>query len=165
MKVYFSLFAICLALPLAAYQTGPSGRANFGPAQQSTNAANRWSQGVQTKPVQTSLAGSSATEFKAPVVGKRAVQAPKPANKPATKPTQPSSTTVAMPANADPAAMMQQVQGMMQNMQAITGGTPGAQPPVTGQQGATTNIPGMPDMSALMGGALPAAPAVAPAKK
>ena len=164
MKVYFSLFVICLALPLAAYQTGPSSRANFGSAQQSTNSANRWNQGVQTKPVQTSLAGSSATEFKAPVVGKRAAQTPKP-TKPVAKPTRPSSTTVAMPANADPAAMMQQVQGMMQNMQAITGGAPGAQPPATaGQQGAA-NIPGMPDMSALMGGTLPAAPAAVPAKK
>ena len=85
-------------------------------------------------------------------------------NKPAAPtatPTQPSTGTVAMPANADPTAMLQQVQGMMQGMQGMMGGASNGQPAAAGQNA----MPAMPDMSALMGGMMPTAPSAAPAKK
>jgi len=183
MKPYFLIVAIGVAMPVAAYETGPVNRANFGSAQQpvvqqngyrsfSNYNSRGWNQGVQTKPVQTSLAGSSVTEFDSasanrPAVGKQAAASPKqakPATTVAATPTQPSSTTAAMPANMDPSAMMQQVQGMMQNMQAATGAMSGAAPSTGGQAGGMPAIPGMPDMSALMGGAM-ATPPATPAKK
>ena len=175
MKKYLFLIVLFVALPLVAYQAGQAGRANFGSAAQQqpanngyrafTNSNNQWRQGVQTQTVQTSRAGASATEFepvekKAPV-GKKAVAAApaaanKPAAAPAVAPTQPSTGTVAMPANADPTAMLQQVQGMMQGMQGMMGAANGQQPAAAGQTA-------MPDLSALMGGMIPAAPAAAPA--
>ncbi len=185
MKRYIFLIVLFVAVPLAAYQAGPAGRANFGsnasqqPAQNGyrtfTNYNNRnWNQGVQTKPVQTNVAGTSATEFEAvekkQPVGKQTVAAPKSTGKPvATPPTtatpaaqQPAAAT-GMPANADPTAMLQQAQAMMQNMPNIQNmmGTPApGQPAATGQANAVPTMPaGMPDLSALMGGAMPTTPA------
>lgn len=168
------------ALTAAAYQAGPQNRTNFG-ANQATQAGQQnyrsfsnynrnWSQGVQTQRVQTETAGKSAVDFEKKAqqsVGKTQAVAPK-AAKPAPQavPTQPSSATAAMPANADPAAMMQQVQGMMNAMggaQAV----PGAPGQAQAGQNAAAMPAGMPDLSALMGGAMPTplAPAATPAKK
>ena len=196
MKKYLFLIVLFAAIPLAAYEAGPSGRANFGssaqqqPAAQGyrsfTNSNNQWRQGVKTKPVQTSMAGSSATEFeavgkKAPISKKVVVVSTPGANKPAVS-TQPSSGTAAAPADANPTAMLQQVQGMMQGMQGMQDMMQGMQQmqgmmqgmqsmmgnTATGQpaagQNAMPSIPGMPDMSALMGGMMPAAPSTAPKK-
>lgn len=175
-----------MALGAAAYEVGPANRANFGAAQQSSQQAQQngyrsfsnynnrtWGQGVQTQTVQTSVAGSTVKEFEAPTksapVGKKSAQpaqAAKPTAKPAAAQSAASTTTATAPAS-DPAAMLQQVQGMMQNMQSLTGGTSqGAQQPsATGQMGTpSTGMPaGMPDISALMGGMMPAAPAATPA--
>lgn len=172
-------------LSAAAYQAGPQNRTNFGSNQSaqagqqnyrsfSTYKQRNWSQGVQTQRVQTETAGKSAVDFEKKAqkpVGKTQAVAPKEV-KPAsqTVPTQPSSTTAAMPANADPAAMMQQVQNMMSAMGNMGGAQPG-QPGAAGQaqagQNAAAMPAGMPDISALMGGALPTpmAPAANPAKK
>ncbi|MBP5429563.1 MAG: hypothetical protein J6Y25_01555 [Elusimicrobiaceae bacterium] len=167
----FLLIAV-MALPAAAYQAGPQGRPNFGSNQQQpaqpanarafTNYSNRgWNQGVQTQGVETSVAGETVIDFtkkpETPSVSKKAAAEPKPA-KPAVAP-KPSTqqTPAAMPANADPAAMMQQVQGMMQMMNQAGG------QPAGGNPAGMPAIPGMPDLSNLMGGA--AAPAAAPAKK
>ncbi len=180
MKIYLTfLIAVCAALPAAAYQAGPQGRPNFGSNQQQpaqpanarafTNYSNRgWNQGVQTQGVETSVAGETVIDFtkkpETPSVSKKAAAEPKPA-KPATgtnasaKPTDASATPAAMPANVDPAAMMQQVQGMMQMMNQAGG----QQPAAGGKPAGAPAIPGMPDLSNLMGGA--AAPATSPAKK
>lgn len=185
MKKYFSLAVLFVAVPLVAYEVGPSNRANFGSAAQQqpmkgyrtfTNSNNQWRQGVQTKPVQTSMAGSSVKELDAAPakqnpIGKQAA------------PTQSSTGTassaikvnpvqceggkcngaIQFSENSDPAAVMQQVQNMAQTMQALTGGVlQGAQQPAAGQTGGMPA--GMPDISALMGGMMPAVPATAPKK-
>ncbi len=176
MKNFICLLTFLLAVPACAYQAGQQNRTNFGggqaqPAQGQyrsfSNYNNRsWGQGVQTRPVQTEVAGTSAVDFEknAPqkAVGKtQAGGAPKQARtaQPAAAPAaaQASSAPAAMPANVDPAAMMQQVQGMMS---AMTGGAP-----AQAGQTAPAMPAGMPDISALMGGAMPAAPAATPAKK
>ncbi len=187
-KIFLLGTLFCMALCAGAYQTGPANRANFGAAQQSAQSAQQngyrsfsnynnrtWGQGVQTQTVQTSVAGSTVKEFEAPTksapVGKQSAQpaqAAKPTAKPAAAQSAASTTTATATAPAsDPAAMLQQVQGMMQNMQSLTGGTSqGAQQPsATGQMGTpSTGMPaGMPDISALMGGMMPAAPSAAPA--
>ena len=181
MKNLLFVFAVLVvALPVAAYQAGQQNRTNFGAGQQAaagqqqqfrsfSNYNNRsWGQGVQTQGVQTQVAGSSVTDFgknaAQKTVGKKQAVAPKPAagQKPATQPAAGQAT------NADPAAMMQQVQGMMSAMGNMAGT---AQPGAAGQAGQMPAMPaGMPDMSALMGGAMPAVnptanPAGAPAKK
>ncbi len=173
----------CTAFCAEAYQTGPANRANFGDSTQQpaqsvpqngyrsfSNYNNRnWGQGVQTQTVETSLAGSSAKEFEAPAkkapAGKQAAQ-PAQAAKPMAKPAQAQPSTPAASApTGDPVAILQQVQGMMQNMQSMTGGTPATGQPAAGQaSSASTGTPaGMPDISALMGGMMPAAPSAAPA--
>lgn len=169
MKNFTFLLVFLMAVPASAYQAGQANRTNFGagqqqPAQQQyrsfSNYNNRnWGQGVQTQGVQTEIAGKSAKELK-PTVGKQqaAPAAAKPA-KPA--PVQPSTAPAAMPANMDPSAMMQQVQGMV-NAMGNMAGAPQGQQPASGQAAAMPA--GMPDISALMGGAMPAAPAT-PAKK
>lgn len=191
MKIYSIILGlVCCALPTMAYQAGPTNRANFGasaqqPAEQQqagyrsfSNYNNRFGQGVQTSTVQTSVAGSSVKDFsegkQEKVVGKQAAASAatsknsggKPAPNANAQPQAPASPAAQMPANADPAAMLQQVQGMMQSMNALTGGAPaqGAQN-AAAAPAAMPNIPGMPDMSALMGGAAPAATPAAPAKK
>ena len=176
--VVFSFLGV--ALTAAAYQAGPQNRTNFGGAQATqagqgqyrsfSNYNNRsWGQGVQTQTVQTQVAGSSAVDFEKDTpqkpVGK--AQAPAPKAAPAVKPVVPAQPTAPaaaqMPANADPAAMLQQVQGMMNAMSGMTGGAQAGQP---GAQGQAGQMPaGMPDISALMGGAMPAVPAATPAKK
>ena len=178
MKNILFVLALGVALPAAAYQTGPANRANFDSAQQSTatqqtgyrsfsNYNNRYGQGVQTSTVQTSVAGSSAKEFETPakktIVGKQAAQIPQ-AAKPAA-PTKPSTGTVATAADADATAVLQQVQGMMKDMQSLTGAA-GNQPAAGG-----ANLPAMPDMSSLMNGMMnpgatpaPATPAATPQK-
>lgn len=192
MKNYIFLIVLFAAMPLAAYQAGPAGRANFGsnasqqPAQNGyrtfTNYNNRnWNQGVQTRPVQTSVAGSSVKELetlpKAAPVSKQAA------------PTKPSTGTpssaikvnpvqceggkckgdITFSKNSDPAAVMQQVQDMAQTMKALTGNaSAGGQPAANGQANAVPTMPaGMPDLSALMGGAMPTTPAstATPVKK
>lgn len=178
---YISFLGLLLAaVCAAAYQAGPQNRANFDaakPTEQAhaqpsnqhrafSNYNNRnWSKGVQTQAVQTEVAGTSAVDFDKntpqKLVGK--VQS---AAQPAAKPTKPQPAqapsagqapatpqAAGVPANVDPAAMMQQVQGMVNAMGS------------NGQAAA-----GMPDISALMGGAMPTAPAagqapVSPAKK
>ena len=176
MKNIFFAFCFLVALPTLAYQTGPSNRVNFGSspqAQQQTgyrsfsNYNSRWNQGVPTKPVQTSLAGSEVKEFATPskqTVGKQMIVQPSAKGSKSTvsavgvAPTQASSPTVEVPTNMDPAAMMQQVQGMMQNMQSMTGSA-------AGQAGAPA-MPAMPDMSSLMNMMNPGAvPTTAPVKK
>jgi len=168
------LSVLMLALPGAAYQTGPQNRTNFGGAQAAqagqgqyrsfSNYNHRsWGQGVQTHGVQTQVAGSSATDFeKKKPVGKAQASAPKPA-----KPVQPAVPTAqpgasgqpAQPQGADPAALMQQVQTMMSTMggQTAQPGAQAGQPGAQGQPGAA-----LPDISALMGGAMPAVPAANP---
>lgn len=184
MKKYLFLGMLWVCFPVAAYQVGPTSRANFGtesaPAEPQntyrsfTNSNNRnWGQGVQTKPVQTSLAGSTATEFEAPQLnekktsGKHAAKAVPPSN-PATMSAQPLMEPVQQPpANAangmpaaDPTAMLQQVQGMMQGISGMVGeNSNGQQPAAAGSQNA---VPGMPNMSALMGGMMPTMPSAAP---
>ncbi len=175
MKPFFVVSMIFCSVAAFAYQTGPANRTNFGPGQQQgqqqyrsfSNYNNRsWGQGVQTRGVQTHVAGTEVTDFespakpkKAPTVGKTAVAAPA-AQKNTTPaaaapaPTQPSTAPAAMPAEA--AAMMQQVQGMMNMMGGQGQGKPG-------QPAAVPT--GMPDMSALMGGMMPGAQPQAPAKK
>ena len=181
MKYISFLGLLLVAVCAEAYQVGPQNRANFDtakPTEQAhaqpsnqhrafSNYNNRnWSKGVQTQAVQTEVAGTSAVDFDKntpqKLVGK--VQSAQPAAKPA-KPQsaqapsagqQPAATPQAaagMPANVDPAAMMQQVQGMVNAM-----GSNGQAPA------------GMPDISALMGGAMPTVPAAGqtpatPAKK
>lgn len=190
MKRYLFLTILCaVTSSLFAYQTGPANRANFGAASQQqpaqgyrafTNSNNQWRQGVQTKPVQTSVAGSSATEFapadKQVAVSKKAVAA-QPAAKPTASTSVGSSSTAlqpvantapAMPANMDPTAMLQQVQGMVQGMSNMAGTATGQPAATGGQQNAASTMPaGMPDLSALMGGGMMPgfAPATAPAKK
>lgn len=190
MKIYsIVLGLVCCALPTMAYQVGPANRANFGasaqqPAEQQqagyrsfSNYNNRFGQGVQTSTVQTSVAGSSVKDFsegkQEKPVGKQAATSAATSKNLGGKPAPnanvqqaPASSAPQMPANADPAAMLQQMQGMMQNMNALTGGAPaqGAQN-ATAAPAAMPNIPGMPDMSALMGGAAPAATPATPAKK
>ncbi len=184
MKRYIFLIVLFVAVPLAAYQAGPAGRANFGsnasqqPAQNGyrtfTNYNNRnWNQGVQTQPVQTSVAGSSVKELEA--LPKTA-----PAGKQAA-PTKPSTGAassaikvnpvqceggkckgdITFSKNSDPAAVMQQVQDMAQTMKALTGqASQGAPSAPAGQANAVPTMPaGMPDLSALMGGAMPTTPA------
>lgn len=172
MKNSIFLLTFLIAVPACAYQAGQQNRTNFGSSQQEqpnqqyrsfSNYNNRnWGQGVQTQGVQTEVAGKSAKELK-PTVGKQQAAPATVAKpvKPATPtPAQASSAPVAMPANMDPAAMMQQVQGMMNAMGNMSGGA--VQP---GKAGQNATAPVMPDMSALMGGAMPTAPATAPAKK
>ncbi len=189
MKKYLFLTVLFVALPLVAYQAGQAGRANFGTVSQQqpsnrgyrsfTNSGNKWRQGVQTQTVQTSRAGSAATEFepveqKAPVGKKTVAAAPAAANKPAVPAaasTQPSTGTAAMPANVDPAAIMQQAMQGMPDMAALMGGAAannGQKPAASAGQNAAASA--MPDISALMGGMMPgavpaAAPTPAPTKK
>ena len=176
--VLVALTFLGAALTAAAYQAGPQNRTNFGASQQQpalagqqnyrsfSNYNRNWGQGVQTQRVQTEVAGKSATDFenKKKTVGKTQAVAPK-AAKPAPQavPTQPSSAPAGMPANMDPSAMMQQVQSMM-NAMGNMGGTQPGQPGASGQVPAGQNAE-VPDISALMGGAMPTAPAAAPAKK
>lgn len=172
MKYVACLLWLCVALvPARAYQAGAANRTNFGSAQKAqpqqqfrsfSNYNNRnWGQGVQTQTVQTEVAGTSAVDFDKntpkELVSKTQAAAAKPAAPQATAPTATAPQPAAnVPANVDPAAMMQQVQGMMSAMGNMTGGN--AQPNAKAAAA-------MPDISALMGGAMPAAPAKAPAKK
>ena len=179
MKYFYGLLLVCVALlPAHAYQAGAANRTHFGSAQQAqpqqqfrsfSNYNNRnWGQGVQTQTVQTEVAGTSAVDFdkntpkqlvaKTQAATAKPSKAPQPATAPAATP-QPAANA---PANVDPAAMMQQVQGMMSAMGNMAGSNtqPGAQP-------NTQAAAAMPDISALMGGAMPAMPTApaTPAKK
>ena len=177
MKNFLFLLAFLIVLPAGAYQAGQSNRTNFGAGQQQpaqpqyrsfSNYNNRsWGQRVQTQTVQTEVAGTSAVDFDKntpkQLVSKTQAAAPKQVRQtqqqPAPAPVQASSAAAAMPADVNPAAMMQQVQGMMNSMSNMPGAKPGQ------QAGQAPAMPaGMPDISALMGGAVPATPA-APAKK
>ncbi len=177
MKNFMVLAFVCgISCPLAAYQAGQANRTNFGQAQTSQqgyrsfsnyNTNRPWSEGVQTEVVEThnvqiSLAGSEPADkpaAPAPVAKKQAA-----ATQPAAKPAAPAQASaapatqqvapVAQPGQspAEAAAMMQQVQSMMNMVNNMTG-----------QAGGQA---GMPDMSALMGGAAaPKAPNAAPGVK
>lgn len=182
MKNLLFLLTFLIAFPACAYQAGQQNRTNFGTAQEQpvqqqyrsfSNYNNRsWGQGVQTQTVQTQTAGSSAVDFEKntpqKTVGKSQAAAAKQVRQtqqaaPVPAAAQASTAAAAMPANMDPAAMMQQVQGMMNAMGNMAGGAqPGQQ---AGQNAAAAMPAGMPDISALMGGAMPAASAATPAKK
>ncbi len=122
-----------------------------------------WSQGVQTQPVRTETAGSTpnfpdqAEEKAAAAVagltqptgasasantGKQTSSSAAPqAAAPATSQT--AAQPAAAQAAADSNAMLQQVQGLLKGMGASSGTAAGAMP-------AGLNVPGMPDMSALL---------------
>ncbi len=161
------LVGMLCGLPAGAYQAGQQNRTNFNNTQRQqggyrsfSNYNNRtWGQGVQTQGVQTQTVQTElATQKQSPAVGKKQVAATpdKPAAQPVA-PTQASSgaaSQTVVPAQAagqppaEAAAMMQQVQGMMNMVNSMTG---------------QTGMPaGMPDMSALMGGntQTPSAPKV-----
>lgn len=172
----FVFVFLAVAPGVAAYQASTPNRTNFATGQQPatpkndnyrafSNYNNRsWGQGVQTQAVQTEVAGRSAVDFDKntpqKLISKTQSATPaasatpaKPAatSKPAASTQPPAQATAA--ANVDPAAMMQQMQGMMNAMSSMTGGNA-----ANGQAAA-----GMPDISALMGNT--AAPTAAPAKK
>ena len=138
----------------------------------SYGARQQWSKGVQTQTVQTATAGTAAqapaeetvlpgAEKKLGAAAKKASPAPKAAPAGSAAQQQPAAQAqaaqpAAMPAEA--AAAMQQVQGlqdMLKNLggAAGTGGAAGAPAGATPAMPAGMNIPGMPDMSALMGAA------------
>ncbi|MGN0016075.1 MAG: hypothetical protein ACI37O_01890 [Candidatus Avelusimicrobium sp.] len=138
----------------------------------SYGARQQWSKGVQTQTVQTSTAGTAAqapaeetvlpgAEKKLGAAAKKASPAPKAAPAGSAAQQQPAAQAqaaqpAAMPAEA--AAAMQQVQGlqdMLKNLggAAGTGAAAGAPAGAAPAMPAGMNIPGMPDMSALMGAA------------
>ena len=193
MKTLLIVMLTALALPVVAYQTVGVSRANFGSQRGEENATaeqqggktrsftsygsrtGAWSKGVQTKTVETkavetrsvqtqTAARPAATkstdkkaEEKAPQATTAQVTAPdKPvANKPGNKADQQTA--------ADPAAAMQQLQGL-QSMMGALGGSGEGMPDLSaimnsaagaqgGKGGAAAGAAKMPDMSALMGGA------------
>lgn len=140
----------------------------------SYGARQQWSKGVQTQTVQTATAGTAAqapaeetvlpgAEQKLGAAAKKASSAPKAAPAGSAAQQQQAAQTqaqaaqpAAMPAEA--AAAMQQVQGlqdMLKNLggAAGTGAAAGAPAGAAPAMPAGMNIPGMPDMSALMGAA------------
>lgn len=134
----------------------------------SYGARRQWGKGVQTQTVQTSTAGTAqeaaaepdmlpGAEKKLGAAAKKGAPAAKaaPAAAQPAGQAQPQAQPPAMPAEA--AAAMQQMQGlqdMMKNLGGAAGGAP-ANAPAGAAAGmpAGMNIPGMPDMSALMGAA------------
>lgn len=192
MKNYLTVSGfLLLCVSALAYQAGASNRTNFGPGTQQPAAQQQyrsfsnyntrtWGKGVQTRGVQTSVAGAEATDFEAvekpktsnvrPAAKKQAVA---PEEKPAaaaaapaaqapaaTQPSTAPAQAMAMPAEA--AAMMQQVQGLMGAMGGVVTQQQGQAP--AGKGGNQTPA-GMPDISALMGGMMPQQPKPAPVKK
>lgn len=146
----------------------------------SYGARRQWGKGVQTQTVQTATAGTavqentgeiqlSGAEKKLGASVKKSTPAQKGANVPGA-PAQPAAQEgnaaqqPAMPAEA--AAAMQQVQGLQEMLKGLggAGAAGGANSAAAGAAGmpAGMNIPGMPDMSALMGAA---AAGQQPAKK
>lgn len=138
----------------------------------SYGARQQWSKGVQTQTVQTATAGTAAqapaeetvlpgAEKKLGAAAKKASPAPKAAPAGSAAQQQPTAQAqaaqpAAMPAEA--AAAMQQVQGlqdMLKNLggAAGTGAAAGAPAGAAPAMPAGMTIPGMPDMSALMGAA------------
>ena len=138
----------------------------------SYGARQQWSKGVQTQTVQTATAGTAAqapaeetvlpgAEQKLGTSAKKASPAPKAAPAGSAAQQQPAAQTqaaqpAAMPAEA--AAAMQQVQGLQDMLKGLggsagTGGAAGAPAGAAPAMPAGMNIPGMPDMSALMGAA------------
>ena len=146
-----------------------------------------WSKGVQTQGVRTATAGSAEFVDNADAQAAKAAEAlgvgqPKAAAQPTGKKAAKSAPgaqtasksgkgaadapqAAAQPAQ-DPAALLQQAQGMMQGMAAGAAGaaggkTAGGAPTIPGMP-AGMNVPGMPDVSALMNAA---AAGQQPAKK
>ena len=185
MKKYTFLAVLLIAFEAGAYQAGTANRTNFGPGQAQSgqqyrsfsNYNNRsWGQGVQTRGVQTQVAGTEVADFEAPAkpkatpaanaVKKQVGEEPK-AHKPtaaaanqAQAATAPAAQQNAMPPEA--AAMMQQVQGLMNSMGGAMAQPQGQTP---AQAGQSAQAAAMPDISALMGGMMPAQPQATPAKK
>lgn len=139
-------------------------------------AKHTWSRGVQTKGVQTTTAGTpvqenvedvpaavTSAEKNVPQAAKKAAAAAAAANAkaapsaPAQHPQKDQQQAAAMPAEA--VAAMQQLQGMQDMMKGLGGAMPAAAGGANAPAGAAglpagmPNIPGMPDLSALMGGA------------
>lgn len=138
----------------------------------SYGARQQWSKGVQTQTVQTATAGTAAqapaeetvlpgAEQKLGTSAKKASPSPKSAPAGSAAQQQPAAQAqaaqpAAMPAEA--AAAMQQVQGLQDMLKGLggsagTGGAAGAPAGAAPAMPAGMNIPGMPDMSALMGAA------------
>lgn len=188
MRILLLSFLFVMASPLMAFNVGPSSRATFGPTEETESTEDqqgqtyfsatkydpsRWNKGVQTNPVQTQPFATIVEDTVAPAVPekqqkenrstKKAVAAPDKKNmvkeataapKPETAPQNgapqavlPGQAAEIMPADA--AAAMAQL-GQIQNMvQGLSGGNAGA---------------AMPDISALMGGALPGGAQPSPKK-
>lgn len=158
----------------------------------SSRQPREWSKGVQTQGVRTSTAGSAEYVDKADERAARAAEALGAGKKEAAAPagkktgrTGPGAAQAAskgsadaVPADAsqtqDPNALLQQVQGMLQGLgaassaggaasggNAAAGKSAGAVPSIPGMP-AGMNVPGMPDVSALMNAA---AAGAQPAKK
>ena len=192
MKNYLTVSGfLLLSVSALAYQAGASNRTNFGPGPQQPAAQQQyrsfsnyntrtWGQGVQTRGVQTNVAGTETTDFEAedkPKASKarpaNKKQAVAPEEKPAaaaaptaqapdsTQPSTASAQAPAMPAEA--AAMMQQVQGLMGAMGGAMAQPQGQTP--AANKGGNQAPAGMPDISALMGGMMPQQPQPAPVKK
>lgn len=176
---YTWLLLIFVAVSVHAYQAGQVNRTNFTGNQQPQNAQSNnfrafsnynkrnWSRGVQTQTVQTEVAGTSSVDFDKNTPQKLVAKTQAASSSANPKPAKPQAPAAAQPqqkpntpANMDPAAMMQQVQGMM-NAMGGSGAKPGQSS--AGQNNASSPA-AMPDISALMGGAMPVAPAT-PAKK
>lgn len=140
----------------------------------SYGARQQWGKGVQTKTVQTATAGTAAqapaeetvlpsAEQKLGAAAKKASPAPKAApagsaaqQQPAAQDQAQAAQPSAMPAEA--AAAMQQVQGLQDMLKSLggaagTGAAAGAPAGAAPAMPAGMNLPGMPDMSALMGAA------------
>lgn len=137
----------------------------------SYGARRQWGKCVQTQTVQTTTAGTAApentgevqlpgAEKKLGAAAKKSIPAPKGAAAPAQQPAAAQAGTAAQPPAmpAEAAAAMQQVQGLQEMLKGLggaAGAAGGASAPAAGAAGmpAGMNIPGMPDMSALMGAA------------
>lgn len=164
-----------------AYQVGGNAKANFGaqqeeqPSQQAAESAAKvrsftnygsrqnWSKGVQTKPVQTSLAGEKTTQFKpvstdvksakvaSAVAGSAAGQAASPAPVPTQASTQTAAAAANAPEMAQAMAALQQLQGLQNR--ALNGAKPG-EAANANSAGAASPLPaGMPDISSLLNAA------------
>ena len=195
MKTILIIVLTMLALPVAAYQTAGSSRANFGSQRGEENASDEqqagktrsftsygsrtgaWSKGVQTRTVETKSVQTHSVQTQTAArpaaqkstdknAGAKAPQATKAAVPSA--PAKPATTgkpvdKAAQQAATDPAAAMQQLQGL-QSMMGALGGSGEGMPDLSaimnsaagaqgGKGGAAAGAAKMPDMSAIMGGA------------
>ena len=196
MKKIFSVTILFVLFPVLvhAYEVKGKAQSNFGAqqptaesqdnAQTATAPATRsftnygskqnWGKGVETKPVQTNLAGAQVTNFqpvatevqtekiKATVGASEQAPSAAPAANPSSTRVPTQATPQAAPATADmtqAAAAMQQLQGVQNMVGALMGGngTPGkGNNPAQGAANAgsgTASSAGMPNLSALLNAA------------